>query len=96
VLAIPINLEKISQDLKNEFKLDEMTNIIVTNEKGIVIANLLYPSDIGKPIQRKELSEQVLLNFENLSFRTMLMVLNESSFTTLKKYNWKKNCCNTL
>jgi hypothetical protein len=50
VLAIPINLEKISQDLKNEFKLDEMTNIIVTNEKSIVIANLLYPSFIGKPI----------------------------------------------
>lgn len=90
VLGIPINLEKINEKLSKEYKLPQKSNIIVTNENGIIMLNLLYPQFIGKEIQRKELKDAVFSNV-NASFiqKGIDGVERIFSIETVDKYNWK-------
>ena len=90
VLAIPINLTKLSEELKSEFKLLENTNLIILNDAGIIVTNLLFPDFVGKPIQRKELREALSSAFENSFIQKGIDGIERIySFTTCKKYNWK-------
>jgi len=90
VLAIPINLTKLSEELKMEFKLPENTNLIIINDAGIIVTNFLFPDFIGKPIQRKELREALSSAFENSFIQKGIDGIERIySFTTCKKYNWK-------
>lgn len=90
VLAIPINLNELNEKLKTFFKLPEKTNIIILNDSGVIVANLLFPQFIGKPIQRKELREAVASNLEASFIQTGIDGIERIySLTTNKKYKWK-------
>ncbi len=90
VLAIPINLTKLNEELIREFKLPEKTNLLVLNDAGIIVTNFLFPDFVGKPIQRKELREAVFSSFENSFIQKGIDGIERIySFTTCSKYNLK-------
>lgn len=90
VLGIPINLNKLNYNLMKEYKLKDKTNILIINDKGIVLSNLLFPELIGKPVKRKELLEVIFSNNFGNTIQTGIDGIERLyTYETIEKYNWK-------
>lgn len=90
VLGIPLNLNKINSSIINEYNLGENSNIIIVNEKGIIMSNSLFPDLIGKPVQRKELLEEIFSKQRGTFIQIGIDKIERIySFETIANYNWK-------
>lgn len=90
VLGIPVNLSKISEEIKQKFIVSEKTNIAIVNDKGVLMFNLLYPEFVGGPIKTKAVNDFIfsglkgykeIIGYDNLE---RLYI-----FDTIEKINWK-------
>lgn len=90
VLGIPINLNKLNSHIMKEYNLKEKTNILIINNRGILMGNWLFPEMIGKPVQRKELLNEIFSSPSgNVTQFGIDQIERIYSFQTLEKYNWK-------
>ncbi|MCX7771155.1 MAG: ATP-binding protein [Proteobacteria bacterium] len=90
VLGIPLNLNKLNSAIMKEYNLTEKTNVIIVNEHGIIMGNLLFPELIGKRVPRKELYDAIFSGKSGTFIQLGIDNLERLfSFETIENYNWK-------
>lgn len=59
VLGIPVDLDKIGDIISKTYTISEKTNIVIVNEKGILVYNLLFPDFVGGPVKTKAVNDLI-------------------------------------
>lgn len=59
VLGIPIDLVKMQELISKSYQVSKKTNIVIVNDKGIILYNLLYPHFVGGAVRTKAVNDLI-------------------------------------